>query len=268
MATLGDNINRVKADFSAIKSAIENRGVVVGSSPTSAYAEKIANIKADDTLFKDVITDNIESLIIPDGIRNIRKYCFYYWDTLKSVVLPDSTVEISEYAFSYCSALESITFGSGLFSISSFAFYNCTDLNTINFSTGIETISANAFKNCFSIERLELPSSLVTVSQQAFYLCKNLKYLYIPKGINYIASDTFSYCSNLENIVLEDGFDNDNLIFSDTNKLTREVMVNMINALSSRVGKTKHTLRLGNTNLAKLTDEDLAIATAKNWELT
>lgn len=268
MATLIENINRATADFNSIKSAIENRGVVVGNLPTSAYSEKIADIRTDDILFKNFATDNIQHLTVPDGIRKIRKHCFSYWDTLKSVVIPDSVIEIYQYAFSFCTTLESVTFGEGLFSISDFAFSDCYDLNEINFSTGLEVISAGAFKNCRSIERLELPKTLVTIGLQAFYNCTNMKYLYIPTGINDIEANAFLMCTGLENVVFENGFDNDNLNFSNSTKLTREAILNMINSLLNRSNKDTHTLKLGSTNLAKLTDEDKAIATAKNWRLT
>lgn len=50
--------------------------------------------------------------------------------------------------------------------------------------------------------------------------------------------------------------------------LTRENIVNHILAkLGDNTGKSALTLTLGATNLAKLTDEDKAIATAKNWTL-
>lgn len=40
-----------------------------------------------------------------------------------------------------------------------------------------------------------------------------------------------------------------------------------INALKDLTGETSKTLSLGTTNLDKLTDEQKAIATAKNWIL-
>ena len=49
--------------------------------------------------------------------------------------------------------------------------------------------------------------------------------------------------------------------------LTRQSIMNLINGLADRTGQTALTLILGATNLAKLTDEDKAIATAKNWTL-
>lgn len=44
-------------------------------------------------------------------------------------------------------------------------------------------------------------------------------------------------------------------------------MVNMFNALSDHTGLSSNTLVLGPTNLAKLTEEQKAIATNKNWNL-
>ena len=58
------------------------------------------------------------------------------------------------------------------------------------------------------------------------------------------------------------------LHFSAYTGLTRENMVNHILVkLGDNTGQAAVTLSLGSTNLAKLTDEDKAIATAKNWTL-
>lgn len=55
---------------------------------------------------------------------------------------------------------------------------------------------------------------------------------------------------------------------SSATGLTRENIVNHILAkLGDNTGQSALTLTLGATNLAKLTDEDKAIATAKNWTL-
>ena len=44
-------------------------------------------------------------------------------------------------------------------------------------------------------------------------------------------------------------------------------MIAMFNSLKDLTGDTAKTLTLGSTNLAKLTDEQKAIATNKNWTL-
>lgn len=41
----------------------------------------------------------------------------------------------------------------------------------------------------------------------------------------------------------------------------------LINGLADLTGQTAQTLTIGNTNIAKLTEEDIAIATSKNWTI-
>ena len=54
----------------------------------------------------------------------------------------------------------------------------------------------------------------------------------------------------------------------DNNKnLTHQSLLNALNGLYDLTGGTSQTLTLGSTNLAKLTDEEKAIATNKNWVL-
>ena len=52
-----------------------------------------------------------------------------------------------------------------------------------------------------------------------------------------------------------------------TTKLTVDSMVGIFNNLKDLTGETAKTLTLGSTNLAKLTDEQKAIAINKNWTL-
>lgn len=47
----------------------------------------------------------------------------------------------------------------------------------------------------------------------------------------------------------------------------REALVEIINNCADLTGETAQTLTMGSTNLAKLTADDIAIATAKNWTL-
>lgn len=57
------------------------------------------------------------------------------------------------------------------------------------------------------------------------------------------------------------------LNLSNCVNLTHDSLMNIINGLADLTGATAETLTLGATNLAKLTDEEKAIATAKNWTL-
>lgn len=50
-------------------------------------------------------------------------------------------------------------------------------------------------------------------------------------------------------------------------KINRASLRALINGLADLTGQTAQTLKIGNTNIAKLTEEDIAIATNKNWTI-
>ena len=70
--------------------------------------------------------------------------------------------------------------------------------------------------------------------------CSSLRYFYAPKNINVSMSN-----------------------FTNSIYLTSEHLMSIINNLNTV--STTQTLTLGSTNLAKLTPEQIKIATDKNW---
>ena len=78
-------------------------------------------------------------------------------------------------------------------------------------------------------------------------------------------SQPFAGCTALTEVILGSDF-NASLNIS-AGSYTSDVMVAMFNNLKDLTGATAKTLTLGSTNLAKLTDEQKAIATNKNWNL-
>ena len=59
---------------------------------------------------------------------------------------------------------------------------------------------------------------------------------------------------------------NANLKISHSTKFTRDALLEILGNLKPQTSASK-TLTMGETNLAKLTDEDKAIATNKGWTL-
>ncbi len=92
--------------------------------------------------------------------------------------------------------------------------------------------------------------------------CKGTRALYIQTDSN--NGSTYSQYVDIE---IGDGALQPISLYRFTG-LTRENIVNHILVkLGDNTGQSALTLTLGATNLAKLTDEDKAIATAKNWTL-
>lgn len=72
-------------------------------------------------------------------------------------------------------------------------------------------------------------------------------------------------CTSLEEIHIKDiHYDFD---ISVSTKFTREALVEIIGNLRDMTGDSALTLKMGATNMAKLTTDDIAVATAKNWTI-
>ena len=73
---------------------------------------------------------------------------------------------------------------------------------------------------------------------------------------------------NLTTLVLSGTLNCNNFNLSKNPALTVDSLMSVINALVDLTGKNSKTLNLGTTHLEKLTDEQKAVATNKNWILS
>ena len=124
-------------------------------------------------------------------------------------------------------------------------FYNCNSLTTIpQFNTANLYSAQLMFGGC---------SKLVSVPLMDFGKAEQLRYM-------------LSACSELTDLK---GFTNlaVNLDLSSSRKLTTESILNVINEAKDLSETGSATLTLGNTNIAKLTEEQIAIASAKGWTI-
>ena len=117
-----------------------------------------------------------------------------------------------------------------------------------------------------SIQTIEIPS-VSRIGAYAFRSCSSLTNVTIPNSVANVESDAFLNCINLENVTFEEDFQCSGLNLSASTKFSVDTMIAMFNALADRTGSSAYTLTLGNTNLAKLNNEQIAIATEKNWTL-
>ena len=82
-------------------------------------------------------------------------------------------------------------------------------------------------------------------------------------------SGVFNKCYNLRNIKSISNIKINNLNFSTCYSLTHETLIKILNALYDySTSEDTYTLALGSANLAKLTDEEIAIATNKGWNVS
>ena len=213
-----------------------------------------------------VIDRSIQTIEIP-SVSSIGKSAFQFCISLTSVIIPDTVKSIGDSAFYDCTRLTSVTIPNSVTSIGARAFHNCSSLTSVTIGNSVAMVGDWAFEGCNSLTSIEIPSSVTTIRQFAFQYCTSLTSVTLPNSVTNIGDATFQYCRNLENVTFENGFNCSGLNLSASTKFSVDTMIAMFNALADRTGLSAYTLKLGNTNLAKLTNEQIAIATEKNWTL-
>ena len=181
--------------------------------------------------------------------------------------LDTSKVTTMYQMFYYCRALTTIPkLNTSMVKSMSNMFAGCGKLTTIpQFDTSNVTNMMYTFLECGSLTTIpQLNTSNVTSMYCAFQSCGKLTT--IPQldvsnvtDMNY----TFRFCGSLKSILMygmKVSFD-----ISVSTKFEESDLVTILNNLAT-VTSTK-TLTMGSTNLAKLTDEEKAIATNKGWTL-
>ena len=190
------------------------------------------------TSFVDVIPYNATS-----NLTSMYQF-FYYSQKLKEVGLLD-TSKVTSMSNMFC---------------------NCSSLTTVpQFDTSSVTSMSNMFCNCSSLTTVpQFDTSMVTNMYYMFYGCKQLTA--IPQldtskvtGMH----DMFYNCSAITEIHMKNMAVNFDIHYCT--KMEREALLEVINNLAT-VTSTR-TLTMGSTLKAKLTDDDIAIATAKGWTI-
>ena len=163
--------------------------------------------------------------------------------------------------------ITSIALPMGMTNIGSQSFNQCRDLASVTIPDSVTNIGSYAFCNCNSLASIIIPSSVTSLQANVFINCDSLTDVFIPNSVTRVAVTSFSGCSSLTNVTLGDGFNANNLDLSASTLYSVDTLVAILNALADRTGQTAYTLTLGSTNLAKLSNEQIAIATQRNWTL-
>ena len=114
----------------------------------------------------------LESITIPDSVREIGIRAFTGCKNLKTVELPTG-VELYMSVFSH-SGLESIELKDvKLRDI--IIFYNCKQLKSVTIKGDTTVIPDLTFKDCIDLTHVELPETLEQVGYDVFYRCRKLR---------------------------------------------------------------------------------------------
>ncbi len=245
---------------------------------------------------------NLRNVVINDGLTTINSYAFYDCTSLKEIDVPRTVSVIGEKALGYSTdgkitdfticgdyetAAETYAIENNFLFIYNNGVYTYTlnngkawlqtwagDATDVYVPSNIGGYSVRYMNQDIfastSITQLIVKhnlASLYSASSSTAMFPSSLKQLTLPNTIAYMdfPNSLLQNCNRLSEIILETDFKYP--LICRNCPLTQQSLVGMLNALADLTGQQAKTLTLGNTNLAKLNNEQIAIATEKNWTL-
>ena len=227
MGTTAQKLNKILETKEAIRTAINNKGGTLTT--TDTFASYPSAIDSLPSGGNDWLKEYLD-----ETKSACLLFCGEISDYLRGTWYNNLTYERLQKILSY-NTTSNVT-------DMSYMFYYCKQLTTIPLiDTSLVTNMGSMFESCLNLTTIpQLDTSKCTNMRDIFYSCSKLKEIHM---IGMKVSFDISYSRNF----------------------TESALVEILNNLAT-VTSTQ-TLTMGSTNLAKLTNEEKAIATNKGWTL-
>ena len=148
--------------------------------------------------------ENLEELVVPEGVRVLRKNAFCFCESLKRVTLPDSLEIIEDSAFYGCESLETVALGKGLRKIGSSSFHGC-GIEKIVLPDSLEKIGSSVFSKCNSLREVSLGVRIQKIPNFFFYELKELERVIVHRPIVRVGARAFENCSSFQGFQFDFG---------------------------------------------------------------
>ena len=262
-ATVEEQGNKIHDGMVSL-SVMENFASSQFANFTYLYYEENGEIKS--ILFNDgnVSQPLIDSYVISGKPLSYR--CHKITDKVEFKNFDTSAVTNMSYMFSDCSGLTSLdlsNFNTSSVTSMGFMFYNCKRLKSLdvtNFNTSSVTRMDRMFSECRIITSLDVSNfdtSAVTDISDMFLRCNSLTSIIGTHTLEEVLAGTVKAMRGLKV----------SISFSESPNLERASILALFYGLADLTGKTKQTITLHATAKARLTAEDIKIATDKNWNV-
>ena len=111
--------------------------------------------------------DQIEEVVIEEGVENLSTYALHGMTSLTAVTLPSTLEEIGEGSFESCTALTYICIPDSVKTIGHYAFRYCEGLRSIHIPASVTSIGVRAFADCAYLHEFYFYGDAPTFEKQA-----------------------------------------------------------------------------------------------------
>ena len=121
--------------------------------------------------------ENIEKVIIKEGITTISNHAFAFCISLEEIAFPSTLNTIEEGAFRNCSSLKTVVLPDSLISLENTVFTQ-SGLESVILSNGMTLLDQASFSYCYDLKTVVIPNSITEIKGFVFYKCDNLETIY------------------------------------------------------------------------------------------
>lgn len=162
---------------------------------------------------------SLESIEIPENVKELGMNAFVTCPKLKSVKLHDGITVFGASAFAKDSALAELKMPAALTTINASCFQGCISFTSLEFPVGVTKLPSSVFSGCRNLKTVTFKGDLTEIGMSAFSSCQKLEFtipetvtkilgtafsnnlsltsVKVPESVTSIGSGAFQYCTNL-----------------------------------------------------------------------
>ncbi|MBQ3271619.1 MAG: Ig-like domain-containing protein [Solobacterium sp.] len=192
-----------------------------GEEITWSYANRVLTLSGSGEMYDYSINDaapwieykdEIQTVIIGEGITSIGNYAFWEHSALTKVTLPSTLTRVGDYAFyddfkNWNKTYTTLTLPSGLEYIGDYAFYGASLLpfKSATLPAGLWYIGEGAFNDCDGMKgTLVIPEGITEINAYAFYGMNGITAIEFPSEVTSIGEEAFASLTAVQEIRIPD----------------------------------------------------------------
>ena len=111
---------------------------------------------------------NLQTIIIPAGIKTVGNYAFYYCQQVEYPVVPSSITAMNTYSFSYLTQARVIRIPNTVSTMGTYAFSSDSSIRTFKIPTSVTYLNTNLFGSCSALQYIKFPTNITSIYGNAF----------------------------------------------------------------------------------------------------